>query len=279
MKSTKIEWTEKVWNPSIGCDKVSAGCKFCYAESFAKRLQTMGLWVSPEGMDDHIPLEEDYSDGFKFKILPHRLEEPLRIKKPTKFFVNSMSDLFHEEMPFEYLDMIFDVIKKTPQHIYQILTKREKIMLEYFSTHTVPENVWLGVSVENTTFKKRIDSLRRIKAAIRFISFEPLIGSVGKLNLSGIHWAIIGGESVGIHSFGRRQARLIKKEWVEEIFNQCKEQNVAFFFKQWDTWGADEIMGIHSFGKRNKKANGREFWVSIPSEKGKEWNEYPRIFY
>jgi len=232
----------------------------------------MGLWVS-------IPLEEDYSDGFKFKILPHRLEEPLRIKKPTKFFVNSISDLFHEEMPFEYLDMIFDVIKKTPQHIYQILTKREKIMLEYFfpkewipTTHTVPENVWLGVSVENATFKKRIDSLRRIKAAIRFISFEPLIGSVGKLNLSGIHWAIVGGES-------GRKARPIKKEWVEEIFHQCKEQIVAFFFKQWGTWGADEIMGIHSFGKRNKKANGREFWVSIPSEKGKEWNEYPRIFY
>lgn len=240
MKSTKIEWTEKVWNPSIGCDKVSAGCKFCYAEVFAKRLQAMNM--------------KDYKDGFKFNILPHRLEEPLRIKKPTKFFVNSMSDLFHEEMPFEYLDMIFDVIKKTPQHIYQILTKREKIMLEYFSTHTVPENVWLGVSVENATFKKRIDFLRKIKAAIRFISIEPLIGSVGKLNLSGIHWAIVGGES------GRR-ARPIKKEWVEEIFHQCKEQNVAFFFKQWGTWGADEI-------KRNKKENGREF-------KGKEWNEYP----
>jgi protein gp37 len=200
---------------------------------------------------------KDYSDGFKFKILPHRLEEPLRIKKPTKFFVNSMSDLFHEEMPFEYLDMIFDVIKKTPQHIYQILTKREKRMLEYFSIHNVPENVWLGISVENATFKKRIDSLRRIKAAIRFISFEPLIGSVGKLDLSGIHWVIVGGES-GI------KARPIKKEWVEEIFNQCKEQNVAFFFKQWGTWGSDEV-------KRNKKANGRIF-------QGKEWNEYPQDY-
>lgn len=240
MKTTKIEWTDKVWNPSIGCDKVSAGCKFCYAEVFAKRLRAMGV--------------EDYKDEFVFKILPHRLKEPLKIKKPTKFFVNSMSDLFHEQMPFEYLDMIFDVIKKTPQHIYQILTKRDKIMLEYFSDIEIPANVWLGVSVENSTFKKRIDSLRKINAKIRFISFEPLIGSVGSINLKGIHWAIVGGES------GRR-ARPIKKEWVEDIFNQCKEQNVAFFFKQWGTWGADEI-------KRNKKVNGRIF-------KGKQWNEYP----
>ena len=242
MKRTKIEWTEKVWNPSIGCDKVSAGCKFCYAEVFARRLNAMGV--------------EDYKDGFAFKILPHRLEEPVKIKKPTKFFVNSMSDLFHEEMPFEYLDMIFDVIKKTPQHIYQILTKRDKIMLEYFSNKEIPENVWLGVSVENTTFKKRIDSLRKIKSKIRFISFEPLIGAVGEVNLKDIHWAIVGGES------GRR-ARPIKKEWVEEIFQQCKKQNVAFFFKQWGTWGADEI-------KRNKKVNGRVF-------RGKQWNEFPNV--
>lgn len=243
MKTTKIEWTEKVWNPSIGCDKVSAGCKFCYAETFARRLKAMGV--------------EDYKDGFAFKILPHRLEEPLKIKKPTKFFVNSMSDLFHEEMPFEYLDMIFDVIKKTPQHIYQILTKRDKIMLEYFSGKKVPQNVWLGVSVENSTFKKRIDSLRRVKAEIRFISFEPLIGTVGKINLSNIHWAIVGGES-------GRSARPIKKEWVEEIFRQCKEQGTAFFFKQWGTWGADEV-------KRNKKANGRKF-------RGRVWNEFPVKF-
>lgn len=242
MKTTKIEWTEKVWNPSIGCDKVSAGCKFCYAEVFAKRLQAMGM--------------DDYKDGFKFKILPHRLEEPLKIKKPTKFFVNSMSDLFHEEMPFEYLDMIFDIISKTPQHIYQILTKRDKIMLKYFADKEVPKNVWIGVSVENATFKRRIDLLRKVKAKIRFISFEPLIGSVGKLDLKGIHWAIIGGES-GL------KARPIKKEWVEEIFNQCKEQSVAFFFKQWGSWGADEV-------KRSKKENGRVF-------RGKVWSEYPKV--
>ena len=124
MKNTKIEWTEKVWNPSIGCNKVSTGCKFCYAEVFAKRLKAMEV--------------EDYKEGFVFKILPHRLEEPLKIKKPTKFFVNSMSDLFHENMPNEYLNMTFDIIKKTPQHIYQILTKRDKLMLEYFSNKEVP---------------------------------------------------------------------------------------------------------------------------------------------
>jgi protein gp37 len=196
----------------------------------------------------------DYKDGFKFKILPHRLEQPLLIKKPTKFFVNSMSDLFHEEMPYEYLDMIFDVIKQTPQHTYQILTKRDQNMLEYFKDKKVPNNVWLGVSVENATFKYRIDTLRKIKAKVKFVSFEPLIGSVGKLNLKGIHWAIVGGES-GL------KARKIKKEWVQEIFNQCKKQGVAFFFKQWGTWGADEV-------KRSKKANGRIF-------EGKIWNEYP----
>lgn len=240
MKQSKIEWTEKVWNPSIGCDKISAGCKFCYAESFARRLKAMGT--------------VDYKDGFKFKILPHRIEEPLKIKKPTKFFVNSMSDLFHEEMPYEFLDMIFAVIRKTPHHIYQILTKRDRVMLDYFANREVPENVWLGVSVESTTFKKRISTLRKIDANFRFISFEPLIGDLGEVNLSGIHWAIVGGES-------GRQARPIKKEWVEGIFQQCKEQNVAFFFKQWGTWGADAI-------KRNKKRNGRLF-------EGKEWDEYP----
>jgi protein gp37 len=242
MKTTKIEWTEKVWNPSIGCDKISAGCKFCYAEVFAKRLKSMGV--------------DDYKDGFEFKILHHRLEEPLKIKKPTKFFVNSMSDLFHEKMPFEYLDMIFDVVKITPHHTYQILTKRDLIMLEYFSKKEVPSNVWLGVSVENSTFRKRIDFLRKIDARIRFVSFEPLIGAVEELNLTGIHWAIVGGES-------GKQARPMKKEWVEEIFQQCKKQNVAFFFKQWGTWGADEV-------KRNKKQNGRLF-------KNRLWNEYPKL--
>ena len=242
MKTTKIEWTERVWNPSIGCSKISEGCKNCYAAAFANRLQSAGI--------------EDYRDGFRFKFLPHRLTEPLSIQKPSIFFVNSMSDLFHEEMPFEYLDAIFEIIKKTPQHTYQILTKRENRMYEYFLSRNVPENVWLGVSVESGNHIDRIRYLQKIETKIRFISFEPLIGAIGKTDLYGIHWVIVGGES-------GHNARPLKKEWVEEIFQQCEEQKVAFFFKQWGTWGADGI-------KRNKKANGRIF-------RGKEWNNYPEI--
>jgi len=240
MKKTKIEWTEATWNPSIGCTKISEGCANCYAEVMAKRLQAMG--------------NKDYKDGFSFKILPGRLNEPKKIKKPTKFFVNSMSDLFHEEISYEYLDRIFEVISSTPRHTYQILTKRENIMLDYFSKRTVPKNVWLGVTIENAKYKYRIDYLKQIDVTIRFVSFEPLIGSLGKLNLSGIHWCIVGGES-------GPKARPLKKEWVIKIFEQCKKQKVAFFFKQWGTWGADKI-------KRNKKSNGRIFL-------GRKWDEYP----
>ncbi len=242
MNPTKIEWTDRVWNPSKGCSKISEGCKNCYAASFAKRLQAMGM--------------EDYKDGFKFQILPHRLNEPLKIKKPQRFFVNSMSDLFHEDMPDEYLDQIFDIIKKTPQHTYQILTKRAENMFEYFQNHNVPDNVWLGVTVENSSYTYRIDILRKIKSTIKFVSFEPLIGPIDKIDLENIDWVIVGGES------GNR-ARLIKPEWVNNIYLQCKKQNIPFFFKQWGTWGADGV-------KRNKKANGRLF-------KNKEWLEYPVV--
>jgi len=242
MKKTKIEWTEAVWNPSIGCTKVSEGCANCYAERMAKRLQAMG--------------NPDYKEGFKFKILPQRLNEPLNIKKPTMFFVNSMSDLFHEKMPYDYLDKIFSVISSTPQHIYQILTKREKIMFDYFSHRSVPKNVWLGVTVENAKYKYRIDYLRKINASIRFVSFEPLIGPVGHLNLSGIHWCIVGGES-------GPGARPLKKEWAIEIFKQSRKQNIAFFFKQWGAWSSEGV-------KKNKKINGRIFL-------GKKWSEYPLI--
>jgi len=242
MKRTKIEWTEATWNPSIGCTKVSDGCAHCYAEVMAKRLQAMG--------------NKDYEDGFAFKILPKRLNEPKKIIKPTRFFVNSMSDLFHDKMPYDYLDKIFDVISLTPQHTYQILTKREKNMFNYFSKRSVPKNVWLGVTVENEKYKHRIDFLKLIDASIRFVSFEPLIGPIGKLDLSDIHWCIVGGES-------GPKARQIKEEWIIEIFNQCKEQTVSFFFKQWGTWGSDGI-------KRNKKLNGKVFL-------GKKWNEYPEL--
>lgn len=244
MKTTKIEWTERVWNPTVGCSKVSPGCKNCYAEIFARRLQAAGL--------------KDYKDGFSFKILPHRLKEPLLISKPSKFFVNSMSDLFHEKMPYDFLDQVFEIIRATPHHIYQILTKRDQIMVDYFKNREIPSNVWLGVSVENKNYKYRIESLKTIPAAIRFVSFEPLIGPIGKVDFEGIHWAIVGGES-------GKQARPIKQSWVEEIFIQCKQQQVAFFFKQWGTWGADEV-------KRSKKENGRIFM-------GKLWDEYPDVVY
>ena len=242
MKKSKIEWTEATWNPMTGCNKVSAGCKFCYAEVMAKRLQAMGT--------------PGYENGFEFSLMPERLEHPIKIKKPTMFFVNSMSDLFHEHVPFKYLDQIFEVIRDTPRHQYQILTKRENILEEYFRNRSVPTNVWLGVTVENKTSKKRIDILRNIDASIRFLSLEPLLEDLGDLNLKNIHWAIVGGESGS-------KARPMNKKWAINIQKQCAEQDVSFFFKQWGTWGADGK-------KRSKKSNGRIL-------QGKEWNEYPEI--
>lgn len=240
MKHSKIEWTEATWNPSIGCDKVSAGCKFCYAEVMANRLQAMGT--------------PGYENGFEFKILPERLDGPKKIKKPTKFFVNSMSDLFHEEMPFSFLDKVFATISETPWHTYQILTKREKILTKYFSQRTVPDNVWLGVTVEISKKKNRIEALRNIDAKIRFLSIEPLLENLGDLDLTDIHWVIVGGES-------GHGARPMKAEWAVDIQRQCDEQDVSFFFKQWGAWGADGQ-------KRSKKANGRILL-------GQEWNEEP----
>lgn len=242
MKQSKIEWTEATWNPSVGCNKISTGCKHCYAEVMARRLQAMRT--------------PGYEKGFEFTILPDRLEMPLSIKKPTKFFVNSMSDLFHEKMPFEYLDRVFETIRKTPQHHYQILTKRANILADYFKDRQVPDNVWLGVTVESVEVKYRMDILRSIPAKIRFISMEPLVSDLGELDLTEIHWVIVGGES-------GNQARPMDENWAVNIKKQCKEQNVAFFFKQWGTWGVDGI-------KRNKKANGSKL-------QGKEWKEEPKV--
>lgn len=242
MKQSKIEWTEATWNPSVGCNKISTGCKHCYAEVMARRLQAM-----------HTP---GYEKGFEFTILPDRLEMPLSIKKPTKFFVNSMSDLFHENMPFDYLDRVFDTIRRTPQHHYQILTKRANILVDYFKDRQVPDNVWLGVTVESVEVKYRMDILRSIPAKIRFISMEPLVSDLGELDLTDIHWIIVGGES-------GNQARPMDETWAVNIKKQCEEQNVAFFFKQWGTWGVDGV-------KRNKKANGSKL-------QGKEWKEEPKV--
>lgn len=242
MKKTKIEWTEATWNPSTGCTKVSSGCKNCYAETMAKRLQAMGA--------------PGYENGFTFTIMPHRLEIPLRTRKPTKYFVNSMSDLFHEDMPNEFLDRVFDVITQTPHHTYQILTKREERLIMYFAGRKVPNNVWIGVTVENQKTKNRIDALRNIDAKIRFLSLEPLLEDLGSLNLQGIHWVIVGGES-------GHKARPMKQSWAVSIQEQCDLQDVSFFFKQWGAWGADGV-------KRSKKANGRLLL-------GKEWNEEPEL--
>lgn len=241
MKKSKIEWTEETWNPTTGCTKVSAGCKNCYAEVMANRLQAMRA--------------PGYENGFEFSIMPERLEQPIKKKKSTKYFVNSMSDLFHERMPIAFLDKIIGVIDLTPQHIYQILTKRENAMFDYFQNRHVPENIWLGVTVEDKKHGvPRIDKLRTIAASIKFLSIEPLLEDLGEINLTGIDWVIVGGESGA-------KARPMKKEWALNIQRQCDEQNVAFFFKQWGTWGADGV-------RRSKKTNGRIL-------EGKEWNEYP----
>lgn len=241
--SSKIEWTEETWNPVTGCDKVSDGCKHCYAETMAKRLKAMNT--------------PGYENGFEISILEERLNQPLKKKKATKYFVNSMSDLFHEKIPFEFIDKVFDVIDQTPHHIYQILTKRAARMAEYFSTRTPPQNAWIGVTVEN---KKqglpRIKHLRTINAQIRFLSVEPLLEDLGTFNLEGIDWVIVGGES-------GPKARPMKPEWAENIQELCEKSNVSFFFKQWGGWGADGK-------KRSKKENGRVL-------KGQIWDNMPQL--
>lgn len=196
-----------------------------------------------------------YDNGFKLSLMPSRLSQPLNRKKPTMYFVNSMSDLFHEDIPDDYLDQIFKVIRQTPRHTYQILTKRAVRMREYFIDRKVPDNVWLGVTVEDREYGiPRIDELRHIPAKIRFLSVEPLLEHLGSFDLSNIHWVIVGGESGA-------KARPMKPEWVSSIRRQCEEAGSTFFFKQWGTWGADGI-------KRNKHLNGRVL-------DGTVWDNYP----
>lgn len=239
----KIEWTEQTWNPTAGCTKISLGCTNCYAESMAIRLQAMGV--------------KGYENGFKFNPVPTRIFEPMKRKKPTVYFVNSMSDLFHNEMPEDYLNQIFNVIEETPQHTYQILTKRADRMFQYLSQREIPKNIWLGVTVEN---KKeglpRIDMLRMLDASVLFLSMEPLLEDLGIVNLNNIDWVIVGGES-------GNKARPMDKSWVLNIKQQCENRDIAFFFKQWGTWGADKV-------KRNKKLNGKEI-------DGQIWQQYPEV--
>lgn len=198
-----------------------------------------------------------YENGFALSILPERLTQPLKRGKPTMYFVNSMSDLFHNDVPFSFIDQVFDVIRRTPHHTYQILTKRSGRMRKYFASRKAPDNAWLGVSVENRKYGlDRIKDLRQIKAGIRFLSVEPLLDDIGTINLSGIHWVIVGGES-------GPKARPMKAEWIESIKEQCEQADIAFFFKQWGGWGADGK-------KRAKKNNGRVF-------AGRIWEEMPRV--
>jgi protein gp37 len=209
---SKIEWTELTWNPVTGCSKISAGCKNCYAERMAKRLQAMGV--------------ERYHRAFEVTIHEDLIELPRKWKQPRLVFVNSMSDLFHEDVPLSFIQSVFAVMADCPQHTFQVLTKRSQRLLALAPSLPWPANVWMGVSVENSSVLPRIDDLRQVPAAIRFLSCEPLLGSLAPLNLRGINWVIVGGES-------GPGARLMHVEWVEAIWQECQISGPLFFFKQW----------------------------------------------
>jgi protein gp37 len=235
MAQSSIEWTEMTWNPTTGCSKISAGCKFCYAEIMSKRLKAMGI--------------EKYKDNFEVRTHEEALKIPYTWKNSKVVFVNSMSDLFHEEISLEFIQKVFKVMNENPQHVFQVLTKRAERLLELHNKLKWTHNIWMGVSVENNKFKKRIDCLRKINARVKFLSLEPLIGPLGKINLDGIDWVIVGGES-------GHKPRPMDAEWVIDIQEQCSKNQVAFFFKQW--------------GGKNKKANGRVL-------NGRTYDEMPEI--
>jgi protein gp37 len=222
MSKTSIEWTDTTWNPTTGCNKVSAGCKFCYAEVMTKRLKGMG--------------QEKYKDGFALRMHPDTLSDPYLWRKPRFVFVNSMSDLFHEDVPLSFIKHVFNVMNECPNHTFQVLTKRAERLANVSRHLKWTPNIWMGVSVEDSRVINRIDYLRDTDAAIKFLSCEPLIGGLPNLNLKGIDWLIVGGES-------GHKPRPMEPEWVEDILKQCKHAHVAFFFKQW--------------GGRDKKKNGR----------------------
>jgi protein gp37 len=212
MAQSDIEWTEVTWNPVTGCNKISPGCKFCYAEVMSKRLHSMGIYK--------------YKDGFKLTVHPETLNTPFTWKKARVVFVNSMSDLFHPDVPIEFIKAVFSVMNNTPQHTYQVLTKRSERLLELSDELNWTSNIWMGVSVENEEYTYRIGELAQTSAKTKFLSIEPLIAPLKTLVLDKIDWVIVGGES-------GHKARPIKKVWVDFIKNKCEEKNVAFFFKQW----------------------------------------------
>lgn len=235
MAQSSIEWTEMTWNPTTGCTKISAGCKYCYAEVMANRLQAMGI--------------EKYKDGFKIAIHEDALNVPYSWKGAKLVFVNSMSDLFHPEIPLEFIKKVFQVMNDNPQHTFQVLTKRAERLFEVHEELEWTKNIWMGVSVEDHRVVHRIDFLRETNAKVKFLSCEPLIGPLMDMNLNNIDWVIVGGES-------GRKARPIKEWWVWDIRQQCQEAGVSFFFKQW--------------GGVNKKKTGRELG-------GRVYNEMPVI--
>jgi protein gp37 len=235
MAQSSIEWTEMTWNPTTGCNKLSAGCKFCYAEVMSRRLKAMGI--------------DKYKDGFNLTIHEDALQTPYSWKSSKVVFVNSMSDLFHKDVPLSFIQKVFKVMNDTPQHTYQVLTKRADILYKYHKELNWTHNIWMGVSVEDERVVKRIDFLRKTNARLKFLSCEPLIGPLPKLNLNNIDWVIVGGES-------GRTPRPMEVDWVLDIQEQCENSKVAFFFKQW--------------GGVNKKKAGREL-------KGKTYSEMPFI--
>ncbi len=239
-QNSAIEWTEATWNPTTGCTKVSPGCAHCYAERMAYRLQAMG--------------QPRYDQGFDLKLQEDIVDLPLQWKKPRLIFVNSMSDLFHKKVPDEFIRRCFQVMKRASQHQFQVLTKRPERVVELAEGLEWGDNVWMGTSVENTTYLERVRVLKRVPAMIRFLSIEPLLGVIPRLPLKGIHWVIVGGES-------GPQSRPMELDWVRRIRDQCVAREVPFFFKQWGAFGADGV-------RRSKKANGREL-------DGRTWSEMP----
>ncbi len=237
--ATAIEWTDATWNPVTGCTKISAGCDNCYAERFAERFR---------GVAGH-----PYEQGFDLTLRPERIDQPLAWRGPRMIFVNSMSDLFHKYVPFAFVDGVFDTMERARWHTFQVLTKRSSLMRKYvnarYKERLVPSHIWLGVSVEDGTKLSRVQHLRDTHASIRFLSVEPLIGPVGEIDLNGIHWVIVGGES-------GPNARPMRSEWAQEIRDQCVEDGVPFFFKQW--------------GGLRPKSGGR----LLDNE---EWNEFPEM--
>jgi protein gp37 len=231
---SKIEWTTSTWNPVTGCHKVSAGCAHCYAERFSERFRS-------------VP-NHPFSQGFDLKLWPERLSLPLSWKEPRMIFVNSMSDLFHGEVSDVYVQKVFKTMREASWHTFQVLTKRSDRLVKMSKKLTWAPNIWMGVSVENEKFQYRIDDLRKVNSSVKFLSLEPLIGPIPDIQLNGIDWVIVGGES-------GPGARLMEKEWVEQIHKQCRKNKVPFFFKQW--------------GGFFKKRNGREL-------NGRTWDQMPK---